>query len=257
MEQLSQSWSDVASDVMSDGVASSALASFGTGLGALPVLFTSRLGERWQTLLLSVGSGVMLAAATFSLLLPAWRLVNQAAGVNRWLGDGAIAMAIVAGAALFYGLASVLPEPELDQQSGHVWLFVLAIALHHFPEGLAVGLGTEFTHDPGIAIGVALQNLPEGLMVALALRQLGYGPGFALLLATLSGWLEPLGGWLGVTLVDLGAAIAPIAMASAAGAMLFVVSHELLPRLNLKTLNSGVGMATGLVMMGVVEQLLG
>ena len=257
MEQLSQSWSDVASEVMTDGVMSSLLASFGTGVGALPVLFTSRLSERWQSLLLSVGSGVMLAAAAFSLLLPAWLLANQMAGVNQWLGNGAIAMATVTGAALFYGLANLLPEPELDQQSGHVWLFVLAIALHHFPEGLEVGLGTESTHDVGIAIGVALQNLPEGLMVALALRQLGYSAGFALLLAALSGWLEPLGGWLGVTLVELGAAIAPIAMASAAGAMLFVVGHELLPRLNLKTLNSSVGMATGLVMMGVVEQLLG
>ena len=94
-------------------------------------------------------------------------------------------------------------------------------------------------------------------MVALALRQLRYSTGFALVLATMSGWLEPLGGLLGVTLVDLGDAIAPVGMALAAGAMLFVVSHELLPKLNLKTSNSGIGMVTGLVMMGVVEQLLG
>ncbi|MGD1936970.1 MAG: ZIP family metal transporter [Cyanophyceae cyanobacterium] len=140
-----------------------------------------------------------------------------------------------------------------------MWLFVLAIALHHFPEGLAIGLGTESTHDAGIAIGVALQNLPEGLMVALALRQLGYGVGPALGFATLSGWLEPLGGWLGVTLVDLGSAIAPMGMAMAAGAMLFVVLHELLPELNLKTLNSSgsLGLMTGLVVMGMVEQFLG
>lgn len=254
MEQLSQSWSDVASD----GVTSSLLASFGTGLGALPVLFTARLNQRWQTLLLSVGSGVMLAAAAFSLFLPALRLINQTTGGNWWMGMSAIAAATITGAGLFYGLAKVLPEesaPEPQSQLRHVWLFVLAIALHHFPEGLAVGLGTESTHDASIAIGVALQNLPEGLMVALALRQIGYSAGFALMLATISGWLEPFGGLLGATLVDLGTVIAPVGMALAAGAMLFVVSHELLYKLSLNTLNSRVGMVTGLVMMGVVEQL--
>ena len=96
-------------------------------------------------------------------------------------------------------------------------------------------------------------------MVALALRQLGYGIGFSLVLATMSGWLEPLGGLLGVTLADLGANLAPVGMALAAGAMLFVVLHELLPQLNLKTLNSSgsVGLVTGVVMMGMVEQFLG
>ena len=114
-------------------------------------------------------------------------------------------------------------------------MVVLAIALHHFPEGLAVGVGVESTHDASIALGVALQNLPEGLMVALALRQLGHSLGVSLALAAVSGWLEPLGGLLGVTLVGLGATVAPVGMAVAAGAMLFVVLHELLPQLSLKT----------------------
>lgn len=257
MEQLSQSWSSIAPDVMSDGVTSSLLASFGTGVGAVPVLFTSRLSDRWRILLLSVGSGVMLSAAAFSLLMPALVLAGQSGGY----GVGEVIGAVILGAAMFYGLERGLPEPELEQQaqSRHIWLFILAIALHHFPEGLAVGLGTESTHNAGIAVGVALQNLPEGLMVALALRQLGYGIGLSLGLATVSGWLEPLGGLLGVTLADLGGEIAPIGMALAAGAMLFVVLHELLPELNLKTLNSSgsVGLMTGLVMMGMVEQFLG
>ena len=259
MEQLSQSWSSVAADVMTDGVTASVVASFGTGVGAVPVLFTAKLSERWKTLLLSVGSGVMLSAAAFSLLIPALALAGRSAGYG--VGISEVVSAAAIGALIFYGLETVLPAPDLGQQtqSRHIWLFVLAIALHHFPEGLAIGLGTESTHDAGIAIGVALQNLPEGLMVALALRQLGYGVGPALGFATLSGWLEPLGGWLGVSLVDLGSAIAPMGMAMAAGAMLFVVLHELLPELNLKTLNSSgsLGLMTGLVAMGMVEQFLG
>ncbi|MEO0349834.1 MAG: ZIP family metal transporter [Cyanobacteria bacterium P01_A01_bin.15] len=251
MEQLSHTWSHGV--VIDDGVMASLLASFGTGLGAVPVLFTSRLSDRWKTLFLSVGSGVMLAAAAFSLLIPALALVGQSPDY----GLGAVVAAAVGGAALFYGLGRLLPEPGLEQQP-RSWLFVLAIALHHFPEGLAVGVGTESAHDPSIAVGVALQNLPEGLMVATALRQLGYGAMAALGWATVSGWLEPLGGFVGVTLVGLNTAVAPMGMALAAGAMLYVVWHEVLPDLNLKA-NSGAtaGLVGGVMAMGMVEQLLG
>ncbi|MEM9807579.1 MAG: ZIP family metal transporter [Cyanobacteria bacterium P01_D01_bin.56] len=257
MEHLSQSWSNVASD----GVTSSLLASVGTGLGAMPVMFTSQLSERWKSILLSVGSGIMLSAAAFSLLMPAITLMEQTLEANWWVQAMVIAISTATGALLFYGLEKLLPEPALEQnaQSRSIWLFVLAIALHHFPEGLAVGIGTETTHDASIAIGVALQNLPEGLMVALALRQLGYGVPVALALATVSGWLEPLGGFVGVALADVGTTIAPVGMALAAGAMLFVVIHGLLPELDFRQFNGQgpVGVMTGVVMMGMVQQFLG
>ena len=94
-------------------------------------------------------------------------------------------------------------------------------------------------------------------MVALALRQLGYGAAVALVMAAISGWLEPLGGMLGVALAGLSAAIAPLGMALAAGAMLFVVLHQLLPALDLNRLNSSgsMGLVTGLLLMGVVEYM--
>ena len=254
MEQLSQSWP---SDGIPYGVASSALASLGTGIGAIPVLFTSQLSDRWRLILLSVGGGVMLSAAGFSLLLPAVNLSRHAMG--SLTGVGMVAIALALGAGLFFGLERVLPEAELESQAQgrRIWLFVLAIALHHFPEGFAVGLGAESTQGLGLAIGVALQNLPEGLMVALALRQLGYGAAVALVMAAISGWLEPLGGMLGVALAGQSAAIAPLGMALAAGAMLFVVLHQLLPALDLNRLNSSgsMGLVTGLLLMGVVEYM--
>lgn len=255
MEHLSQSWSNVAAD----GVASSALASLGTGLGALPVVFTSQLSDRWKAVLLSVGSGVMLSAAAFSLLMPAFGLMGN---TMSWWGKGlTLSMAMVLGAAIFYGLETLLPEPTLDEpsQMRSIWLFVLAIALHHFPEGLAVGLGVATTHDATVAIGIALQNLPEGLMVALALRQLGYGAAVAVVLATISGWLEPLGGVVGVALADVGATIAPLGMALAAGAMIFVVLHGVLPSVKLTPPHGQgpVGLLAGVLMMGMVQQFLG
>lgn len=258
MEQLSHTWSSVP---ISDGVVSSAVASLGTGVGALPVLFLARLSDRWQRLLLSIGGGVMLSAAAFSLLFPAVRLANQ--WEHSTAGVMAIAGALVLGASALYGLEQLLPGAGTDLeaqaiQGRRIWLFVLAIALHHFPEGLAIGLGTSSTHDLGIAVGVGLQNVPEGLMVALALRELGYGTGVALTMATISGWLEPLGGLVGVVLASFGTAIAPVGMAIAAGAMAFVVLHELLPELQLKQLNSSgsVGLVAGLLVMGLIEQFV-
>ena len=250
MEQLAQT---LPGDGVPNGVLSSALASLGTGIGALPMLFTSQLSDRWRGLLFSVGGGVMLSAAAFSLLLPAVELSRQSTDLVSGLGS--VAIALVLGAGLFYGLDKVLPEPELDSQAEgrQIWLFVLAIALHHFPEGLAVGLSAESTQDLSLAIGVALQNLPEGLMVALALRQLGYGAATSIGLAAVSGWLEPVGGLFGVALAGWGSAIAPVGMALAAGAMLFVVLHELLPTLDLKQLNSSgaMGLTVG-ILIGLV-----
>lgn len=234
MEHLSQS-------NLPDGVALSALASLGTGVGAVPVLAVRDLSERWRALLLSIGGGIMVSAAAFSLLLPAFSLS----------GSGLPVVVVLAvGALLIYGLEQGLPADE----GSRLGLFVAAIALHHFPEGLAVGLGAEAGHSLDVAIGVGLQNLPEGLMVALALRQLGYGAALALALATVSGWLEPLGGLVGSLLSPTAA---PLGMALAAGAMLYVVAHELLPSLNLRQVNNAAGLATGLVVMGVVQQIVG
>ncbi|NEQ96090.1 MAG: ZIP family metal transporter [Cyanothece sp. SIO2G6] len=249
------------------GVVLSTLASLGTGLGSLPVLFTSRLGDRWRTLLFSVGSGVMIAAAAFSLLWPALSMATQ--GYDMVTGIGVVAIATLTGAALPYGIEAVLPEPEVSLPMGTgtnvaqnnlrgLWLFVMAIALHHLPEGLAVGLGTESTQDLGIALGIALQNVPEGLMVALALRELGYGIGPAMVVATVSGWLEPLGGLIGVILIDWSLAIAPIGMALAAGVMVFVVVRDLLPQLNGWQMQDGayVGLTIGIAIMGMVAMMV-
>ncbi|MEL6221428.1 MAG: ZIP family metal transporter [Cyanobacteria bacterium J06627_8] len=264
MEQLSHLLpQDMIHEGLPSGVTASAIASLGTGVGAIPILFTSTLSDRWKTLLLSIGGGVMVSAAAFSLLLPALDLAHDSRyPVTQY---GLVAIALLIGGVLLYGLESIVPETTTDaetaspKQTAHgrrIWLFVLAIALHHFPEGLAVGLSTASTEDLSVAIGVGLQNIPEGLMVALALRELGYGIGVSWIAAGLSGWLEPLGSLMGIGIAEFGGAIVSTGMALAAGMMLFVVIHELLPELNLKRLNSGsVGLVTGLLVMSLVETL--
>ena len=259
MAQLASSITpDAGFHFLPDGMASSAVASIGTGVGAIPIIFTGELSDRWRNRLLSVGSGVMLASAAFSLVWPALDLASHTP--VPMLGFIEVAIALLLGGLFLYGLETWFSCSNTTDQSNnrHLWLFVLAIALHHFPEGLAVGIGMTANHDLSLAIAVGLQNLPEGLMVALACRELGYSVGTALVMATLSGWLEPLGGAIGGALAHGGMSVVPIGMALAAGAMLFVVWHELLPSLHLKSFTgeNSIGLVTGLLVMGLITQVI-
>jgi ZIP family zinc transporter len=114
-----------------------------------------------------------------------------------------------------------------------IWLFVLAITLHNFPEGMAVGVGYgggDFSQGLPLAVGIGLQNLPEGFAVAMALLRTGkYTAGAAIGLALLTGLVEPFGGAVGAGFVGLGPGLLPWGMAAAAGAMLFVISNEIIP----------------------------
>lgn len=112
------------------------------------------------------------------------------------------------------------------------WLLVIAITIHNFPEGVAVGMsfgGGDIARGLIIAMTIGLQNMPEGLAVAFPLLREGYGRGRALWYATLTGLVEPIGCFLGVALVSLSRSLLPWGLAFAAGAMIFVVSDEMIP----------------------------
>ena len=113
-----------------------------------------------------------------------------------------------------------------------VWIFVLAITLHNFPEGMAVGVGFgggEVLNGISLAIAIGLQNIPEGLAVAFALLSQNYSKGKSFLIALASGLVEPIGGVLGAGVVNVFTPILPWALAFAAGAMLFVIVGEIIP----------------------------
>jgi ZIP family zinc transporter len=113
-----------------------------------------------------------------------------------------------------------------------ICLFVAAITLHNFPEGLAVGVsfGTgDFGAGYATALGIGLQNIPEGLTVAAALMTIGYARGHSVVAALGSGLVEPVGGFIGVATVAAVAGLLPWALGFAAGAMIYVVSSEIIP----------------------------
>lgn len=221
-------------NIIAVGVLFSLMAGLATGVGAIPIFFTRKVSERQLDGMLGFAAGVMLAATSFSLILPA--IEYGGGGV---IGALITCIGIVTGGIFLDMVDKLTPHAPINgrleaSQSSlrKVWLFVIAITIHNFPEGLAVGVGFG-AHDIGnavaLAIGIGLQNIPEGLAVALPLIREGYSAGKAFLIALATGLVEPIGGLLGVALVQVAGPILPFGLAFAAGAMLFVMSDEIIP----------------------------
>ncbi|MGD8555658.1 MAG: ZIP family metal transporter [Anaerolineales bacterium] len=232
---------------------------FATGVGALPVLFTRKVPDRLLDGMLGFAAGVMLAATAFSLLLPAIEL----GGI--WIAI----LGLVTGA-IFMDIADRL-IPHIHFISGpegptssmrRIWLLIIAITLHNFPEGLAVGVSFGSGDiDSAIVLGIAiaLQNMPEGLAVALPLVREGYSPWRALAYATLSGLAEPIAGLLGVSAVQIAKPLLPFGLAFAGGAMLFVVSDEIIPETHRRGYQrvGTAGVILGFVVMMFLDNIFG
>ncbi|MGQ4661019.1 ZIP family metal transporter [Lysobacter sp. F6437] len=226
-----------ASPVLAALVGGSAAAA-ATALGTLPAWFARRLEQRALDTMLGFGAGVMLAASAFSLVLPGIEAA-RAQGAGQWGAGLVVGFAILLGAALIMALDRALPHEHFIKgpEGGaagrlrRTWLFVFAICLHNLPEGLAIGAGyaSGFNHGTALATGIALQDIPEGLVVAVALIAAGYGRGRAVLVGMASGLAEPVGALLGVGVLVAAPLLLPVGLGFAAGAMLFVVSHEIIP----------------------------
>jgi ZIP family zinc transporter len=221
------------------GFVASLAAGLVTSLGALPVLFGRDVSARVSDAMLGFAAGVMLAASFFSLIIPG---LESAKGIftYQWIAAIVVTTGVLLGAAFVGLLNEVVPHEHFMQgregpgaaDVGRVWLFVLAITIHNLPEGLAVGVGFadgNVASGAILATGIGLQNAPEGLAVALALRSVGYGPGKAFAIAALTGLVEPATGLLGAYAVSFSQLLQPWAMSFAAGAMIYVISHEIIP----------------------------
>ena len=243
------------------GFLGSLVAGLMTALGAVPVLFGKSPSRAVRDMSLGFAAGVMLSASFFSLIIPALETAGQR------YGEGAVPAAIaVIGILAGMGCVAILNEvlPHEHFKTGRegpeaaslrrIWLFIAAITIHNFPEGLAVGVGFGahgLTGGIPLALGIGLQNLPEGLAVAVALLGEGYGKVRAWGLAALTGLIEPVGGLVGAAVITISEPFLPWGLAFAAGAMLYVISHEIIP----ETHRSGhqnkatLGLAIGLVLM--------
>ncbi|SJM89357.1 Protein GufA [Crenothrix polyspora] len=248
------------------GFFASILAGLATGLGALPVIYFRNISDKLFSSMLGAAAGVMLAATAFSLLVP-----GMAFGNVLWPGEGiyVVSVGMLIGALFLHYADRQLPHVHFDavvdtqiNSLRKVWLFIIAITIHNFPEGMSVGVSFgsgEMKNGLVLAIAIALQNIPEGLAVALPLVGLGYNRWRAVGIALATGLVEPVGGLLGVTMVTLFQPILPIAMGFAAGAMLFVISEEIIPETHAKGRSryATFSLMIGFIVMMILDNALG
>lgn len=216
-----------------------------TALGAAGVFLSKEISRKLLDGMLGFAAGVMIAASYWSLLAPAIE-VAESVGATPWLPP---AIGFLMGGLVLWGIDKLLPHLHLNMPTSSAegiktsWqrsvLLVLAITLHNFPEGLAVGVafgaaavgieGASLAGAVALAIGIGIQNFPEGLAISAPLRREGLSPLRSFWYGQLSGVVEPLGAMLGAAAVLLMRQFLPYALAFAAGAMIYVVIEELIP----------------------------
>lgn len=227
-----------ASSAMFMALQAGLLAAGATAFGTLPALGTRSLSARGQDALMGFGAGVMLAASAFSLILPGL----EAAREHTTAGSAAVqmALAVLVGGWALMALDRWLPHEHfikgregLDaKRLRRTTLFVIAVTLHNLPEGLAMGVAFASGDTGGAAslsLAIAIQDLPEGFVIAVALMGVGYSRLTAVAIGAASGAIEPVGAVLGAWVVSQWPLLLPWGLGAAAGAMLFVISHEIIP----------------------------
>ena len=227
------------SEVFWLGAIASLMAGFGTSIGALGIFFLRKVSVRTLTALISGAAGMMLAASFFSLLKPAIEHAESRAA-HHGVGALVVIAGVFAGAGMLFSIHRYAPhehfktgrEGPTSSRVSRLWLFVIAITLHNFPEGMAVGVGfagQDIANGLALGMGIGVQNIPEGLAVAVSLLAIGYSKWRAFRVASLTGLVEPVGGFLSAAAVWLAEPAIPIILGIAAGAMLFIISHEIIP----------------------------
>jgi ZIP family zinc transporter len=230
-------------------------------IGALAVLVVRKVSDKFLDISLGFAAGVMLAASFTSLILP---------GVE--YGGILPVLAGIALGALVLGIGDqVVPhlhavkgkEGIASSKIAGVWLFIIAITLHNMPEGLAVGVGFGSGNVKDaflLMLAIGIQNIPEGLAVSLSAISAGYGSRwYAVFVGVRAGLVEIPLALLGAWAVNGVKALLPYAMGFAAGAMLYVISDEIIPETHRKGHERGatIGTLVGVCVMLFLDVSLG
>ena len=242
-----------------------AICALGTALGAVPVLVIRNMPVAVSDGLLGFGAGVMLAATAFSLIVPGLSAA-ESLGYSPWGAGGMVSLGIFLGAIGLFVVdhsvskGSPLSSSELPVIAPRIWLFVIAIIAHNIPEGMAIGVsaGGGLPDADSLAMGIAIQDVPEGLVIALVLAGAGMSRFKAFLIGAASGLVEPVFALLCAWLVGIAELLLPLGLAFAAGAMLLVVTQEIIPesRRNGHEKIASLGLISGFCLMMVMDTAL-
>lgn len=245
----------------------------GTVLGSSMVFLMRReMNLKIQKILLGFASGVMMAASIFSLLIPSIEMAEKQ-GKIAWIPSsigffmGMLFLLLIDNCIFkFFEKIEKLQEKSTIRKNA---MLILAVTLHNIPEGMAIGVifsgyligdvGITLALAFALAIGIAIQNFPEGAIISMPLKSDGMSRIKSFLCGALSGIVEPLGAFITIALTSIVVPILPYLLSFAAGAMIYVVADELIPKSQLGS-HSGVGMlgiAVGFVLMMILDITLG
>ncbi|MBR5137672.1 MAG: ZIP family metal transporter [Clostridia bacterium] len=236
-----------------------------TVIGAAIGFAFRKISHKFSDMVLSFAAGVMLAAAVLGLIIPSLEYGGKFGLVMTVAG-------IFAGAICLNLIDKLVPHlhrmVDLDIESHNngnldkILLFVMAIAIHNLPEGIAAGVGFgsgDVAQAMVIAGGIALQNIPEGMVIIGPMLAAGVSPKKTFLVAMGTGLVEVVGTLIGYFAVSLSSAILPFALAFAGGTMLYVISDEMIPETHAHGNERGATYAllVGFCVMLITDVLLG
>lgn len=215
----------------------SAAALFGaTVLGSVIGFFIKELPHKWNDTVLGYCAGIMLAASTVGLILPAFE--TSAGSISWWV----IALSVMVGAFFLNVLDLVTPhmhtitgldaeEHKHNASLNRIMLFVLAIAIHKLPEGMAAGVtvSNEASASWMVTLGITFHNIPEGMVIIAPLLLAGVSHWRTLFISIAIGMLEIVGVLIGYGLGNISSILLPVMLGFAGGAMLYVTSDEMIP----------------------------
>lgn len=251
---------------------------FVTALGAATVIFFKSPNPKILNLMLGFASGVMIAASFWSLLQPAIELAEASSSLPPYF----VATAGFLFGALFMWVSDKIvsftrrnvndTQEKTNSRFNRIIMLILSITLHNIPEGLAVGVAFGALKNANsttenlmcaitIAVGIGLQNFPEGAAVSIPLRREGYSRRKSFLLGQASALVEPVSGVIGALLVVYVETILPYALSFAAGAMILVAVHELIPECQrnqkAQPYFATMGIVSGFAVMMLLDVMLG
>ncbi len=239
-----------------------------TVIGAVIGFLFKNISHKFSDIVLSFAAGVMLAAAVIGLILPS---IEYGASLGNYKILVTIAGIFVGALSLnlidklvphMHKLVGLDNENHNDTKLNKVMLFVLAIAIHNLPEGIAAGVGFGSGNNTQaliIAGGIALQNIPEGMVIIGPMLAAGVKKGRTFLIALFTGIIEVIGTLIGYFAVSISTAILPFALAFAGGTMLYVISDEMIPETHAHGSQRGATYAllVGFCIMLIMDVLLG
>lgn len=236
-----------------------------TVIGAIIGFVFKNISHRFTDIILSFAAGVMLSAAVLGLILPSLDYGGKYGIITTIIGIFIGAITVNLADRLIphlHKLSGGSPEGVPNERLDKVILFVLAIAIHNLPEGIAagVGFGSGNTAEAFIiAGGIALQNIPEGMVIIGPMLTAGVSPKKTFVFAMLTGLVEVIGTFIGYFAVSISTAILPFALAFAGGTMLYVISDEMIPETHAHGSERGAtySLLIGFCLMLVLDVLLG